>query len=244
MTDRTTLRFDLDDRTCLIEVKSLPRARRLTLRVDPGLGQPRVVKPSHVTLCEVEAFLQRNHGWLRQRLANLPPPVPFIHGAEIPLRGNLHRICHQPQERGTVWCLAAADGIPAQLCVAGAAAHLGRRVEDWLKREARRNIQERVRHHADKIAPTPGRITCRDTRSRWGSCAANGNLSFSWRLIFAPTGVLDYVVAHEVSHLVEHNHSARFWRLTASLCPEFEAARRWLKRYGNDLHRYGRGMAS
>lgn len=241
MANRTTLAFELDDQTFQIEVKSLARARRLTLRVDPGLGQPRVVKPHHVSLADVRTFLKRNHGWLRQRLAKLPPAIPFMDGAEIPVRGIPHQLCHRPETRGTVWYddQGHAPGQTPKLCIAGESAHLSRRVEDWLKKQARQDIHARVHHHAAKIAPIPGRITLRDTRSRWGSCAANGNLSFSWRLILAPENVLDYVVAHEVAHLVEHNHSARFWRLTARLCPEFETARQWLHRHGNHLHRYG-----
>ena len=79
----------------------------------------------------------------------------------------------------------------------------------------------------------------RDTASRWGSCSARGDLSFSWRLILAPHRVLDYVVAHEAAHLVEMNHSARFWRLVGRLMPDYEGERAWLKRHGGRLHAYG-----
>ena len=78
----------------------------------------------------------------------------------------------------------------------------------------------------------------RDTRSRWGSCSARASLSFSWRLIFAPEPVLDYVVAHEVAHLVEMNHGPRFWRLVASLVPDVDKPRAWLRRHRNDLLAY------
>ena len=79
----------------------------------------------------------------------------------------------------------------------------------------------------------------RDQSSRWGSCSNTGVLSFSWRLILAPPHVLDYLAAHEVAHLVELNHSARFWRLVERICPDFERAKVWLDVHGTDLHRYG-----
>jgi len=79
----------------------------------------------------------------------------------------------------------------------------------------------------------------RDQSSRWGSCTSDGTLSFSWRLILAPPFVLDYLAAHEVAHLVEMNHSVRFWRLVARICPETDRAKAWLQAHGNELHRYG-----
>ena len=79
----------------------------------------------------------------------------------------------------------------------------------------------------------------RDQSSRWGSCNSDGVLSFSWRLILAPPFVLDYLAAHEVAHLVEMNHSVRFWRVVARICPEMDRAKAWITAHGNDLHRYG-----
>jgi predicted metal-dependent hydrolase len=79
----------------------------------------------------------------------------------------------------------------------------------------------------------------RDTKSRWGSCSARGNLNFSWRLILAPAFVLEYLAAHEVAHLKEMNHSPRFWRLVHGVCPKTIEAERWLKRHGTELHRFG-----
>ena len=83
------------------------------------------------------------------------------------------------------------------------------------------------------------RISVRDQSSRWGSCSTTGVLSYSWRLILAPPFVLDYLAVHEVAHLVEMNHSPRFWRLVNRLCPDAERAKVWLDVHGADLHRYG-----
>jgi predicted metal-dependent hydrolase len=83
------------------------------------------------------------------------------------------------------------------------------------------------------------RISVRDQTSRWGSCSSTGVLSYSWRLIFAPPFVLEYLAAHEVAHLVEMNHSRRFWRLVEHICPHVGRAKTWLDAHGGDLHRYG-----
>ncbi|MFC6049880.1 M48 family metallopeptidase, partial [Methylobacterium hispanicum] len=118
-------------------------------------------------------------------------------------------------------------------------AHVARRAREFLQAEALRDLKLSITHHTERLGQGPARITLRDTRSRWGSCTARGELNFSWRLILAPPLVLDYLVAHEMAHLREMNHSDRFWRLVGELCPNVDAAEAWLKRHGAGLHRYG-----
>jgi predicted metal-dependent hydrolase len=125
------------------------------------------------------------------------------------------------------------------LCVAGGVEHVDRRVSDFLKREARHDLQRSAEAYADELGVKVKRLSIRDQSSRWGSCTSAGSLSFSWRLILAPPYVLDYLAAHEVAHLVEMNHSARFWRVVARVCGSVERAKVWLDTHGNDLHRYG-----
>jgi predicted metal-dependent hydrolase len=149
--------------------------------------------------------------------------------------GTPHLIRAAPQTlRGVVEC---ADGV---LTVPGDPAHLSRRLTDYLKAEARREIGIRARDKAARIERRVAAVTLRDTRSRWGSCNSAGRLNFSWRLIMAPEFVLDYVVAHEVAHLAEMNHGPKFWRLCAQLSgADPTTARAWLKRHGPELHAYG-----
>ena len=156
----------------------------------------------------------------------------------VPLRGVPHRIVHRSGERGTVWTETRESGDKI-LCVAGDVEFVDRRVHDFLKREARREVQKSAQEYAEALGVRVKRISIRDQSSRWGSCTSAGSLSFSWRLILAPPFVLDYLAAHEVAHLVEMNHSPRFWRVVARVCPSVERAKRWLDTYGNDLHRYG-----
>ena len=102
--------------------------------------------------------------------------------------------------------------------------------------EARRRIAPLALDHAARIERSVRRIAIKDQRSRWASCAPDGTLAFSWRLVMAPEWVLDYVVAHEVAHLREMNHGPKFWALCRELCPRTDEARAWLKRNGSALH--------
>src|SRR5262249_49700007 len=126
-----------------------------------------------------------------------------------------------------------------ELRVRGHAEHVARRVRDHLVALARHELAARARLLAGRIGKKARRISVRDTRSRWGSCSVDGNLSFSWRLVFAPEPVLHYVVAHEVAHLAHLNHGVRFWRLVETLDPEWRRHRAWLARHRAELLRYG-----
>jgi predicted metal-dependent hydrolase len=214
------------------------RARRYTLRIHPSDREAILTMPPRGTLAEAKDFAQRHGGWIAARLGRLPKAAPFQHGAIVPLRGVAHRIVHRAGERGTVWTETRESGEKI-LCVAGEFDHLDRRVHDFLKREARKDLQKAAQRYADMLDVRVRRISIRDQSSRWGSCTSAGSLSFSWRLILAPPFVLDYLAAHEVAHLVEMNHSPRFWKVVARICNHVERAKRWLDAEGNDLHRYG-----
>ena len=209
------------------------RARRLTLRIDAGGRGLRVTVPPGVKIAEVDRFLARHQGWLEQRLAKVPDRPLARPGVRIPFRGAPHLIVHEPGKRGTVRIVPDASG-PA-LVVSGAIEHLPRRLADFLKREARAEIEPLVAKHAAAVGRKAKRISYKDTSSRWGSCAADGSLSFSWRIMMAPPAVIHYLVAHEVAHLREMNHQPPFWKLCKELCPDTDRCKAWLKRNGGAL---------
>jgi predicted metal-dependent hydrolase len=180
----------------------------------------------------------KHGGWIAARLGRLPAVVALTHGTTLPLRGIPHRIVHMRNARGTVWTEVDARG-NRLLCVTGDAPHVARRVTDFLKREAKRDGEAAARRYAAQLDVRIKRVMIRDQTSRWGSCSTTGSLSFSWRLILAPPYVFDYLAAHEVAHLVEMNHSPRFWRLVERLYPGLHRAKTWLDVHGTDLHRYG-----
>jgi predicted metal-dependent hydrolase len=216
-----------------VQLRLSATARRVSLRVDAPKGVILLVVPKRVSLARAADFAEKNRLWIGRKLASLPAPVPFADGAEIPVGGVVHRIRHHAGARGTVWI----EG--TEINVAGGAEHVARRLTDWLKAEARRQILALVEHHAAGVGKRPTRITLRDTTTRWGSCAPTGRLAFCWRLILAPKEVMDYVVAHEVAHLAELNHGPRFWKLVRRLVHDVDAPRRWLSEHGIQLHRYG-----
>ena len=223
-----------------VALRTHPRARNYTLRIGGPARPPTLTIPPRGSLSGARRFLDRHLAWLTGQVARVPAPTELADGATIPMRGIPHAIRHDATRRFTG--VEAGEGGPL-LVVAGEAAHLPRRVVDYLKREARRDIEAAVAGYAAKLGVRPAAIRLRDQRSRWGSCSSSGHLSFSWRLIMAPPFVLEYLAAHEVAHMVEHNHSRRFWQVVDGLCPDRHRARAWLRLEGASLHAIGAGSS-
>ena len=210
------------------------RARRASLRVDSARRRIVLTVPLRMSRATAVGFAETQAGWIAARLKRLPLPRPFADGVEVPLFGVPHRIRHRPEMRGTVW----REG--TELHVAGQVEHLPRRLRDWLMSEMRQRLLPLVHAKAALVGRPVKRITVRDNRSRWGSCGPDGTMTFSWRLVFAPPEVLDYLVAHEVAHLIHLNHGRRFWALARQLCAgSMDEAHAWLKRNSEILLQYG-----
>lgn len=217
-----------------LNVVENPRAKRLILRIESSGKAIRVTVPPGVPEREIIRFLNRQEDWLTSRLVKFPTDTKLRPGVKIPVRGRLHLIVHQAGIRGLTRLDQDADG-QLLLIVHGAEEHLSRRIKDFLIAEARKDIELLVKRHTDIIGRKAKSIKLKDTKSRWGSCTSDGVLSFSWRVLMAPPPVLNYLVAHEVAHLIEMNHSSDFWALCLKLCPDTERCKDWLKRNGASL---------
>ncbi len=212
------------------------RAKRLILKVDPVAGEIHVTAPSKRAVPEAIRFAQERIDWIASQLTENLRARPFSNGMKIPYEGAEHIILHDDTLRG-------APRIDSELVpvirVGGGAEHLNRRICDWLKREARQRLTERVDHHCMELGKKRRTIRIRDTKTRWGSCSSEGDMSFCWRLILAPPEILDYVAAHECAHLLHMDHSPAFWRVVRGLGADPSGAARWLSAHGPGLYAYG-----
>ncbi len=210
-----------------ISLRRSARARRFSLRISQHSGEVTLSMPTRAREAEALAFARAQEGWIRAALARLPVAQTVGIGAQLPFEGRMLQIAAGAGRSVRV----EAD----QLLVPGDPARASVRVAAFLKLRARDRLAAASDHYAAQIGRRVERMTLRDTRSRWGSCAADGALMYSWRLIMAPPSVLNYVAAHEVAHMVEMNHSDRFWAVVARLFPGWQAERAWLKRHGGAL---------
>ncbi len=203
------------------------------IKITPNLAK-QVVKVSYpffVSRARAVAFLESKKDWVSKQLEKVPEKIRITDGAVITVLGKKYKISHIPNARRGVWI----EG--DYIFVSGDKEFLNRRVKDFLKNEVKSYYAKRVRDYASKLNVKYGKISVKDTTSRWGSCASNGNIAFSWRLVFAPLFVIDYIVAHEVSHLSEMNHSYKFWRVVKQLYEgDVDKAQKWLSRNGLMLY--------
>ena len=198
-----------------IRLRRHRRARRYTLRIHPTDREAILTMPPRGTLADAKDFAQLHGGWIAARLGRLPKAAPFHSG-----------------HRGAAARRSAPDRASRRRARHGVDRNPRQRREDSLRRRRRRayrpprprlpqarsaqgSAEGRRMAYAEELGVRVKRLSIRDQSSRWGSCTSAGSLSFSWRLILAPPYVLDYLAAHEVAHLVEMNHSARFWRVVA-----------------------------
>ncbi len=206
------------------------RARRISLRVSRLDGRVTLTLPRHVSDDEALRFAYEKETWLRKNVAQTVPMQSLSIGGHVLFEGQ-----NVPIQIGRV---RTAKWTGAEILVPDDPARVGPRIAALMKTHARNRLSEASDRYAARIGRSYGRITIRDTRSRWGSCSSDGDLMYSWRLIMAPPEVLDYVAAHEVSHLIEMNHSPAYWKIVEGLDPDYRPKRKWLRDHGTKLHAY------
>jgi predicted metal-dependent hydrolase len=209
----------------------LRRARRRSIGIMIDNDGLRVAAPGDTPIAEVEAFIREKARWVLKKLfewraAPRPPAVNWSDGTMIALLGEKVRIELLPDRRD----ISLQDGrLGIGLAPRGEPAALRRRGIVWLKEWARVLLGERLALYAASLGvPTPA-LTLSNARTQWGVCREDGHVRLNWRLIHLPLRLIDYVVAHELAHLREMNHSARFWAVVGRLYPDYEAARRELR---------------
>ncbi len=213
-----------------VNVKRSARARRLSLRISGVDGKVSLTLPKFSSASEAQGFLREKESWIRKHLDKRPSVEPIVPGTMLPVEGAEREIVETATR--------VVKMHPHWIEVPRGADKTAPRVRAFLKNLARDRLAASSQHYAGLIGRDFGKITLRDTRSRWGSCTSEGNLMYSWRLILAPAEVLDYVAAHEVCHLAEMNHSPAYWAKVASVMPGYKAHRKWLRDHGSGLHRF------
>jgi predicted metal-dependent hydrolase len=211
-----------------VTLRRSARARRFSLRVSQLDGRVTLSLPQRAREAEAMEFLRGHEDWLRAALSRTPQHRLVTLGDQIPVEGRLLTL--------TAGAGRSLKVEGDHLLVPGDPALAGRRAQTFLQTLARDRLAAASDHYAAQIGRRVTRITLRDTRSRWGSCAQDGALMYSWRLVMAPPAVLTYVAAHEVAHMVQMNHSDAFWAVVNRLYPGWQAQRRWLRTEGNRLH--------
>jgi len=227
-----------------LHVRKSKSARRLSLRFHPLQDALFLTLPRNCSAQYAEDFIKSRRDWLREHLKDIPERIPLTFGSTIPVLGKPVTIVpsndnkvrwmrHHSNRYANARLLAVPAERPAE-CEA--------MVRDFLERKLYAYISHRANSMAGGLHRSVRRIVLRDMVTRWGSCTRDGTLTFSWRLVFAPRAVLDYVIAHETCHLRRMDHSRNFWNIVEDICPGYDRRRRWLHEQAFSLYRYGKKL--
>ena len=222
-----------------IEYILIQTARKDVLLQALPEGQTRVYAPKWMKLRDIDETVRRNaekvaslHETLDRRLDEDRKNRPVSEGSLISVEGDQYALhLHEGRAKAEF----AGSELHLWLKEPGQEDAVRAALKAALAARALERIRERLAVYAPRIGGEYNRVAIRDQRSRWGSCSAKHNLNFNWKLIMAPKQVLDYVVIHELCHLHEFNHSARFWKLVENQMPEYDAWKKWLKNHGDEL---------
>jgi predicted metal-dependent hydrolase len=216
-----------------------PRSRHVRITVRPdGI---RVTAPPRYPLRDIEAFMRSRADWILAQVDRMAAaaPAPLADGAALPLLDGEVELGVRPGGRNRAAFRADVGRLCVELADPG---RLSALVEGWYRGLAREHFDGLATRWAEALGVRYARLGVRDGRTRWASCSARGSLSFSWRLMMAPHRVGEYVVVHELAHLLEMNHSPAFWAVVSRAWPDWREDREWLRRNGPALER-GPGSA-
>ncbi|MDH4224241.1 MAG: M48 family metallopeptidase [Deltaproteobacteria bacterium] len=232
----------LEDREVPYRLKRSPRRRTVGITVLPG-PLVEVSSPARMAMPPLEAVLKAKGRWILKQMAvfsaPVPPPLQLKEGAALPFMGQRLplKVCNLAGRQrvmagnGKLWLDPGKTNLEGTFDPQAARKTL----EKWYKLQAQNTLEERAYHFGRLLGVVPAKVRVKEQKRRWGSCNSKGMVYLNWRLIMAPPQVLDYVVAHELCHLKEMNHSPRFWDLVASVVPDWKTHRSWLKLHGNSL---------
>lgn len=210
-------------------------ARKLRIRIGPrGID---VIHPSERPITHIKAFLRANQKWVLGQLGRVrsirvarslsPTAQILFRGTPTPVE-----VISAPERRSNK---VSFNGERLFILAGNSRVSPGKSLEYWFRRRARMEISQQLNEFTRRLKCVPQNVFIRGQRTKWGNCSSRRNLSFNWRLILAPSFVLQYVVAHELTHLKVSNHSTRFWLIVQSLCPRATEAKRWLSQNGERL---------
>jgi predicted metal-dependent hydrolase len=218
-------------------VRRSPRRRTMIVSIEKGNVIVRA--PKRLSAHSIEEFLRKEQAWVMRKLGESrkrldeAPVHHYADGEEFPYVGYSFalRLATGPRTEVTM----TDDELIVMLGPGASRDRVPGILQRWYLAKAREVFAMRAAYYAGELGLEPPGISVRNQKQRWGSCSSKGRINLNWRLITAPVGVLDYVIAHEICHIVHQDHSRRFWALLGTLIPEYRDCRKWLRENGHKL---------
>jgi predicted metal-dependent hydrolase len=217
-------------------------ARRRSISIEIAKAQVIVRAPYCVAKADIEKFVREKSLWVQQKLVQQEqqlsalPNYSFANGSSLPYLGeSLVLVVHKLPKADVVRYGAQLLVILTSRSRLPDEQQTKRLVCQWYQEQALKLLQVKTDAAVARLGAKHAGVTIKATRSKWGHCTAQGAIQYNWQILLAPEAIVDYLVAHEVSHLLHHNHSPAFWAVVANLCPDYKKRRAWLKAHGMQL---------
>lgn len=211
------------------------RAKNVSIKIEPP-GKVVVVAPKRTSAITIDKFVNSHSHWIQTQVAKLKQRQLLVESeSQIMIFGKNYQKKYQFDIKMPVGIftnqLSIIFNFPDTSSQTNSAA-LNKELEIFLKKIARSYLEKQTKILAIKMNVNYKNLTLRNQKTRWGSCSSNDNLSLNWRLVHYPSQVIDYVIIHELAHLIHHNHSRKFWQCVAEYDPDFQLHRSYLKKHG------------
>lgn len=220
-----------------VNVKRTSRRKTASMLVEEGVVT--LIVPKALDAERIEKLVADKHSWIIEKLAIYQSSQPasekeYVSGEAFPYLGRHYRLKVQAGE------LTATKLIHGRITVTvpepqSQRHYIRKALENWYQRQAQKKIREKVERYRSVVGVETGVIRIKPFKSRWGSCTPYGDLEFNWLIVLAPNRVVDYVVIHELCHLIQHDHSPKFWKEIERVMPDYQECKEWLKENGHKL---------
>jgi predicted metal-dependent hydrolase len=227
------------------DIRYSPNRKNITISVDWVNGVS-VMVPNETEQAFIELAVQKKAPWIMKKLANfreikmLSSHREFISGEKIPYLGRQYRLKVMAVEDVLDMTLAFQNGrfiatVPKTASPSWRQEHLRKAFHDWYIVYGLNKVQQRIKLFAPRLGVMPSKVIIKDQQARWGSCTKKGTININWRILMAPMRIVDYVVVHELAHMIHADHSSDFWAVVSSIMPDYDARKDWLRVHGATL---------
>ena len=229
----------MDDNTPIDVIRT---NRRKTASIKVINGRVQVIVPENLSEIRIQQIVHNRKPWIREKLnlqseQSIPKPKEYISGESFSYLGKNYRLKVLLNEPTEVKLKGGnlVVGVYSKWSDTDRNTFMRKELVKWFEHHALVRLTEKTNRFAKMLGVSPRSISVRDFTSRWGSCCSSGNITYNWRIVIAPHSIVDYVVVHELCHLLEHNHSDEFWRNVSKVLPDYQSNKDWLKFNGLKL---------
>ena len=223
-----------------VEIIRTERSKSASIEIEDDIVK--VVVPKTLSDQRIEDLINNRTAWIRQKLkihieTIRPKPKEYVNGESFTYLGRNYRLKCTSGDAGEVKLKNGYLTVPLGRGVSGSVseASVKQSLKQWYQSRALEKLKEKTKRYATILGVTPQSVDVKEYKARWGSCSSSGDVTYNWRIIIAPHQIVDYIVAHELCHLLEHNHGPKYWKLVQSVIPNYRDHREWLKVNGEGL---------